>query len=61
MSCCGGKRNKTPIIPENSNFKLKFEKDYVTVSTNYKEKDLYPNKDSFNNDFCLEYLHDLKG
>ena len=61
MFCCGGKRSKTYVIPEGSDFKLFFENKYETDLTNYKEKELYPNKDSLNNDFCLVYLHDQKG
>ena len=55
------KESKVSEIPEGSQFSLSYENNYVTEPTEYYKRELNPNQNMENNDFCLEFLFDFKG
>ena len=61
--CCGGskKKNKVSEIPKGSKFSLSYENNNVTQHIEYHKRDLNPNSNMENNDYCLELLSKIKG
>ena len=48
-------------IPKDSEFSLSKVNKYVTARIDYHKRDIYPNSNTENNDFCLESLFQIKG
>ena len=55
------KESKVSQIPKDSGFKLSKVNKYVTERIDYHKRDIYPNSNTENNDFCLESLFQIKG
>ena len=53
--------SKVSEIPEGSQFSLSYENKYVTEHIEYHKRELNPNSNWENNDFCLESLFDING
>ena len=48
-------------IPKDSEFSLSKVNKYVTARIDFHKRDIYPNSNTENNDFCLESLFQIKG